>query len=519
MREDMNEENRGIDNGSNINWSRFKSEGNRNVQRAKNAYIEFCRMLDEVDFELIDDYVGNKDKVELVYKLDDSIKLNIRPISFKTYTYKSIINFKNDLEKNNDKFIRFVGLTNGNSLIAKIKTFDDGVVDICITNYSSFNKGRQDFYDKLKEINGCTTDFYKGSDSKININIDGTELNLMIPDIFKAYTYKAIINFKNKLKENGDRFVKFIGLTDGGNLIARIRTFDGGEVEIDINAYSKFTKARQDFYSKLKEVNGYTDDCYKGADIKMNIYIDDVKLNPISPRNFKRQTYRAIINFKNNLEENNDKFIKFIGLTSSGNLISQIRTYDDGVIDMDMSRYISFNKSRKNTYDYCKEKGYKILSSYLEAMEKILINFNCGHKPHWITPAMLKQSQSCPICSESKGERAVRLYLEKNNIEFKQEYRFDDCRYKDFLRFDFYIPSLNLCIEFDGEQHYKANDYFGKKEFELTQKRDRIKNNYCEEKGIGLLRIPYWEIDNVDKILNKELKKLRKMNSELKEVC
>ena len=506
MREDMNEENRGIDNGSNINWSRFKSEGNRNVQRAKNAYIEFCRMLDEVDFELIDDYVGNKDKVELVYKLDDSIKLNIRPISFKTYTYKSIINFKNDLEKNNDKFIRFVGLTNGNSLIAKIKTFDDGVVDICITNYSSFNKGRQDFYDKLKEINGCTTDFYKGSDSKININIDGTELNLMIPDIFKAYTYKAIINFKNKLKENGDRFVKFIGLTDGGNLIARIRTFDGGEVEIDINAYSKFTKARQDFYSKLKEVNGYTDDCYKGADIKMNIYIDDVKLNPISPRNFKRQTYKAIINFKNNLEENNDDFVEFIGLDRQGKLISKIKTFDSGVIDIDISNYNSFAKGRQDTYYYCKERGYKILSPYIKDGEKILIDFNCGHEPNWIIPNSLKKNKSCPICNESKGEKAIRTYLENNKVNFIQEYRFEDCRCKYALPFDFYIPSLNLCIEFDGIQHFEESNFFGvEKSFKDTQTRDKIKNNYCKDNGINLLRIPYWELDNIEEILYKEV--------------
>lgn len=62
-----------------IDWDKFKA----NI-RAKNVYIEFCEMLDEVDFELVSDYIGNKDNAYLVYKLDNDIKLNIRPNDFKT---------------------------------------------------------------------------------------------------------------------------------------------------------------------------------------------------------------------------------------------------------------------------------------------------------------------------------------------------------------------------------------------------------------------------------------------------
>lgn len=53
---------------------------------------------------------------------------------------------------------------------------------------------------------------------------------------------------------------------------------------------------------------------------------------------------------------------------------------------------------------------------------------------------------------------------------------------------------------------YKAVDYFGGEEaLKSTQSRDKIKTNYCKEHSIKLIRIPYWEFDNIEEILNKEL--------------
>lgn len=295
-----------------IDWSKFKNKSKgENLNKAKNSYIEFYQMLDEIDFELVNDYIGIMNKVELVYKLGD-IKLN--PIS---------------------------------------------------------------------------------------------------PDVFKRCTYKAIVNFRNNLIKNKDKFIKFIGITSKGNLIAKIKTFDGGEIEIDIASYNRFLKARQEFYSKLNEVSGYTTDFYKGKDVKMNIYIDNIRLNLMSPHSFKTQTYKTIINFKNNLKENNDDFVKFIGLSNGGSLIAQIKTSINKEICLDIRSYNSFKEGRQSTYSYCKEKGYKILSPYIGATDKILIDFNCGHEPHWTTSNSLKNGYSCPICNESKGEKVIRIYLEK----------------------------------------------------------------------------------------------------------
>lgn len=113
--------------------------------------------------------------------------------------------------------------------------------------------------------------------------------------------------------------------------------------------------------------------------------------------------------------------------------------------------------------------------------------------------------QVCPDCSykRSLGERRIFKYLKDKNINFEQEKRFDDCKDQRCLPFDFYLQDYNLCIEFDGQQHY-VDGYFPTS-IEYTQKHDSIKTKYCADNHIDLLRIPYWEIDNIGQILEMKL--------------
>lgn len=110
----------------------------------------------------------------------------------------------------------------------------------------------------------------------------------------------------------------------------------------------------------------------------------------------------------------------------------------------------------------------------------------------------------CSTCSkkESRGEQFIRSFLESNNIKFEQEKRFDNCRDKKPLPFDFYLSEYNLIIEFDGIQHFKD---VGLGDYEITVKHDEIKNQYCKDNNIDLLRIPYWEGHNIEDILTKQL--------------
>lgn len=112
----------------------------------------------------------------------------------------------------------------------------------------------------------------------------------------------------------------------------------------------------------------------------------------------------------------------------------------------------------------------------------------------------------CKKCTCSKGELKIEKYLKQNNINFKEQYKFNNCRSKKPLPFDFYIPSLNMVIEYQGKQHYKPVDYFGgEKSFQIQQRNDNIKRKYCENNNIKLLEIPYTEYDNIEEILKKEL--------------
>lgn len=116
------------------------------------------------------------------------------------------------------------------------------------------------------------------------------------------------------------------------------------------------------------------------------------------------------------------------------------------------------------------------------------------------------EGQLCKICShnESKGETKIRTFLELNSIDFVQEKWFSDCRDKKPLPFDFYLPDYNMCIEFDGEQHYIDKGSFNTS-LEYVRHHDRIKSAYCDVKGIVLLRIPYWDYSNIEIILSKIL--------------
>jgi len=114
----------------------------------------------------------------------------------------------------------------------------------------------------------------------------------------------------------------------------------------------------------------------------------------------------------------------------------------------------------------------------------------------------LSKRSGCPVCRESKGEQAVREFLEASKIKFTPQKRFPDCKYKYTLPFDFYIPSKNLIIEFDGIQHFEPVDQWGGQEyFDEIQEKDSIKNQYCIDNSIKMCRIPYYELENIDKIL------------------
>ncbi|WP_202822921.1 zinc-ribbon domain-containing protein [Bacillus cereus] len=174
---------------------------------------------------------------------------------------------------------------------------------------------------------------------------------------------------------------------------------------------------------------------------------------------------------------------------------------------------------RKKTTDYYKLElkeligtEYDFIDEYRGNNKKSRYRHNECKREFMTTPNSFRtQTTRCPHCNlVSKGEQRIKQFLEEQSISFVQQKTFNDLKYRSKLKFDFYIPSLNLCIEYDGKQHFQPVEVFGGvKEFELTQQRDAIKNNYCKENDIHLLRIPY-TTRNIEKIVGATLEKVIK---------
>lgn len=172
------------------------------------------------------------------------------------------------------------------------------------------------------------------------------------------------------------------------------------------------------------------------------------------------------------------------------------------------------NDVRKTTDQFIVEvkqlvgEEYTVLGQYSNCYTHIRMKHNdCGHE--WeLMPNSFLQGSRCPKCKSSKGEGRVSNYLSLH-CEYATQYKIEDCRLQLPLPFDFYIPD-SILIEYDGEQHFTVINNFGResplKEFEKQVRRDSIKNQYCVNNDIPLIRIPYWEFDNIEYILDNVLK-------------
>lgn len=125
---------------------------------------------------------------------------------------------------------------------------------------------------------------------------------------------------------------------------------------------------------------------------------------------------------------------------------------------------------------------------------------DCGKEVNILSSSLLSgNTQSCGCQKISHGESVISKLLWDNSILFKAEYSFNDLISKKNkkLRFDFAIfdnyNNLKYLIEYDGQQHYFANEYFGGiQSFNDTKERDNMKNEYCFKNNIPLIRIPYY---------------------------
>jgi very-short-patch-repair endonuclease len=150
------------------------------------------------------------------------------------------------------------------------------------------------------------------------------------------------------------------------------------------------------------------------------------------------------------------------------------------------------NKKHNNLYKYNE-------TVYEDSQKEVIITCE-SHGNFEQRPVYHLGGSGCPKCYSSKGEKNIRDILISNNIDFVEQHSFNNCIFIKPLKFDFYIPKYNIVIEYDGRHHFESIECWGgETELEKIKLKDNIKNQYCEDNSIDILRISY--LENYDKVM------------------
>ena len=148
-------------------------------------------------------------------------------------------------------------------------------------------------------------------------------------------------------------------------------------------------------------------------------------------------------------------------------------------------------KNKKDTLESFIEKARKVHGNKYDYSKVVYVNSRTKvciicpiHGEFWQTPASHLSGKGCPICSESKLEEEICLFLERNNIEYERQKTYSNIKYKYPLPFDFYLPKYNTIIECQGEQHFKKRSFFNDPNRLL---KDKIKYDGCLSNKIKIL--------------------------------
>lgn len=161
---------------------------------------------------------------------------------------------------------------------------------------------------------------------------------------------------------------------------------------------------------------------------------------------------------------------------------------------IDNIRIFAFNKGWDCIVYNQEYKGDKIPLKFMCA---------CGNDFYVDINHFVDGKYQCNECRfrQSAIAAKVELWLNQNHIVYSKEKKFDDCKNKKPLPFDFYLDDFNACIEVDGVGHYRPVAFGGRKEeaqdiYEQRVQNDLIKTEYCKNNNIPLLRLPFWIIEN-----------------------
>lgn len=152
-------------------------------------------------------------------------------------------------------------------------------------------------------------------------------------------------------------------------------------------------------------------------------------------------------------------------------------------------------KIKGDKYDYSKV-------NYVNAHTKVCIICPI-HGEFWQEPDNHYRF-GCQCCKRSSLEESVKDFLEKENIVYEEQKRFDWLFYAKSMSLDFYIPEFNAAIECQGEQHFRPYRFKNGKSdeinFKIRRNRDILKQYLCQSNGVKLY---YYVSSNMPEELNE----------------
>ena len=155
---------------------------------------------------------------------------------------------------------------------------------------------------------------------------------------------------------------------------------------------------------------------------------------------------------------------------------------------------------------------YEVLGEFKSTMAKILMkHIHCGYE-YMVTPGkFISSGRRCPRCRHDGSILAddVERFLLSYGLEYKREYRIENCRHILPLPFDFAIFKDGdvVLIEVDGLQHFRQkHGRLGK--LDEIMRNDAIKTKYANDNGITLIRIPYFKAAEMESILMEHLSEM-----------
>lgn len=184
------------------------------------------------------------------------------------------------------------------------------------------------------------------------------------------------------------------------------------------------------------------------------------------------------------------------------------KTHDEEYI----KNRISKNKEKFYSRFYDMDSPIEIIGDYINSRVKIECRCSLHNEYFKMAPPNILGGQSgCTYCTKSHSEKQIANILKKWGYTFESQKMFEPCRDKRKLPFDFYLDYFNIAIEYDGEHHYKAiprghiTEEEARENLALTQKHDLIKTNFCKDNSIKLIRVPFWESEDLEYYLWNQL--------------